>query len=91
MDPRSEGPASGGAVVGVGAPRDATIVVVLALAAGLLALLALMPLSGTAAIPPQCYSLVGYEVPCDAGPALLAGVITTGTVALVGWWVTRRR
>ena len=70
-------------------PRARTIVV--ALLAGLVALVLLFPGSGTAALPPTCYSVFGYVVPCDAWVSWVAGAATAGLVGLVLWMNDRRR
>lgn len=59
--------------------------VAIAVVAGLVALVLLFPGSGIARIPPECYSVFGYNVPCEAGWALVAGAATAGVVGLVLW------
>lgn len=70
-------------------PRTRTIVV--ALLAGLVALVLLFPGSGIDGLPPECYSLFGYVVPCDAWVAWAAGAATAGVVGLALWVIDRRR
>lgn len=56
--------------------------VVVALLAGLVVLLLLLPGSGVDTQPPQCYSMFGYSVPCGSWPAVAAGAATAGVVGL---------
>jgi len=70
-------------------PRNRTIVV--ALLAGLVVLLLLFPGSGITRQPPECYSMFGYVVPCDAWVAWAAGGATAGVVGLALWMIDRRR
>lgn len=70
-------------------PRTRTIVI--ALLAGLAVLLLLFPASGVDPIPPVCYSILGYVVPCDAWVAWAAGAATAGLVGLAMWVMDRRR
>ena len=61
-------------------PRTSTIVI--ALVAGFVALLLLFPASGVDTLPPECYSMFGYVVPCDAWVAWVAGAGVAGLVGL---------
>lgn len=70
-------------------PRTRTIVV--ALLAGLVVLVLLFPGGGIDRQPPECYSMFGYVVPCDAWVAWAAGAATAGVVGLALWVVDRRR
>ena len=63
----------------------------IALVAGLVVLLLLFPGSGNANQPPECYSMFGYVVPCDAWVAWVAGATTTGLVGLGLSLIDRRR
>lgn len=65
--------------------------VAMALLAGIVVLVLLLPASGIEPIPPVCYSVFGYTVPCDAGWALAAGAATAGVVGLLLWIAGRRR
>ncbi|MCA1569959.1 MAG: hypothetical protein LC798_06480 [Chloroflexi bacterium] len=65
--------------------------VALALLAGLVVLVLLFPGSGIDRQPPECYSVFGYVVPCEAGWAVAAGAATAGVVAMVLWLRSRRR
>jgi hypothetical protein len=56
-----------------------------ALLAGLAVLLLLFPGSGIDRQPPECYSMFGYVVPCDAWVAWAAGAATAGLVSLAMW------
>lgn len=69
--------------------RRRTIVV--ALLAGLAVVLLLFPGSGIDRQPPECYSVFGYVVPCDAWVAWAAGAATAGIVGLALWALDRRR
>ncbi len=62
-----------------------------ALLAGFVVFALLFRGSGTAAIPPTCYSLFGYVVPCEPWLAWAAGAATAGVVVLVLWMNDRRR
>lgn len=64
--------------------------VAVALLAGLVVLVLLFPASGVEPIPPQCFSVFGYTVPCDAGLSWAAGAATAGIVGL-SLWLKRRR
>jgi hypothetical protein len=70
-------------------PSAGTIVV--ALLAGLLVLLALFPAGGTDTQPPDCYSYLLYEVPCEQWVAPLAGAVTAGLVGFGFWMMVDRR
>ena len=65
--------------------RPRTRMIVVALLAGLAVVLLLFPGSGNSAQPPQCYSIFGYLVPCDAWVAWAAGAATAGVVGLALW------
>ncbi len=56
--------------------------VVIALLAGLAVLLLLFLGSGIDRQPPECYSMFGYVVPCDAWVAWAAGAAMAGLVGL---------
>jgi hypothetical protein len=70
-------------------PRTRTIVV--ALLAGLAVVVLLVPGSGIDRQPPECYSVFGYVVPCDAWVAWAAGATTAAVVGLGLWFIDRRR
>lgn len=70
-------------------PRTRTIVI--ALLAGLAVLLLLFPASGIEPIPPVCYSMFGYVVPCDAWVAWAAAAAVAGLAGLAMWVMDRRR
>jgi hypothetical protein len=57
---------------------------------GLAVLVLLFPASGIEPIPPECYSMFGYTVPCGGGLAVAAGAVTAGAVALL-FWISDRR
>ena len=65
--------------------------IILALLAGFVVFVLLFRGSGTGAIPPTCYSLLSYTVPCEAWVAWAAGAATAGVVGLVLWMNERRR
>jgi len=62
----------------------------LALLAGVVVLVLLLPIRGVDSDPPVCWSTLDYVVPCGNGLALAAGATTAG---LVGWalWLRGRR
>lgn len=72
-----------------GRPSVGTIIV--GLVAGAVALLLLFPGSGIDRQPPECYSVFGYVVPCDARVSWAAAVVTAGLVGSVLWLKDRRR
>jgi hypothetical protein len=59
-----------------------------ALLAGLVALVLLFPASGVDTLPPECFSMLGYSVPCGGGEAVAAGA---ATAAVVGLWLWLKR
>ena len=65
--------------------------VAVALLAGLVVLVLLFPASGIDPLPPQCFSVLGYTVPCGGGLAVAAGAATAGVVGLSLWLKSRRR
>ena len=71
--------------------RLRTRTVVVALLAGLAVVLLLFPGSGIDRQPPECYSVFGYVVPCDAWVAWAAGAATAGVVGLALWVIDRGR
>lgn len=62
----------------------------LAVLAGLIVLALLTPVHGADTIPRQCFSVVGYEVPCGDGIALAAGAVTAAVVGF-SLWITSHR
>lgn len=52
--------------------------VVITLLAGLVVLVLLFPGSGVDTQPPECYSVFGYTVPCEAWVSWAAGALTAG-------------
>jgi len=69
-------------------PRARTVAV--ALVAGFAVLLLLFPGSGIDRQPPECYSMFGYVVPCDAWVAWAAAAATAGLVSFALWTNHRR-
>lgn len=65
--------------------------IILALLAGFVVFVLLFRGSGTAAIPPTCYSLLSYVVPCEPWVAWAAGAATAVGVGAVLWMNERRR
>jgi len=63
--------------------------IVIAVLAGLVVLVLLAPAHGVDTIPPQCFAVIGYGVPCDDTLARAASVATTVAVG-VGLWMRRR-
>ena len=59
--------------------------VALAVVAGLIVLVLLFPASGIQPIPPVCYSVFGYVVPCGEGWALAAGAAAAVFVGVTVW------
>ncbi len=70
-------------------PRTSTLVI--ALVAGFVALLLLFPASGVDTLPPECYSMFGYVVPCDAWVAWATAAAMAGMAGLAMWVIDRRR
>ncbi len=70
-------------------PRTRTIVI--ALLAGLAVVVLLFPASGIEPIPPVCFSMFGYVVPCAAWVAWVAGAAAGGLVGLALWAMGRWR
>jgi len=76
---------------GVAGRRGVGVAVLSAVAVGILVLLLLFPASGVDTLPPECYSVFGYVVPCGEGLSFgfaLAGAVAGGAVAYL---VVRRR
>lgn len=71
--------------------RLRTRTIVVALLAGLVVVLLLVPGSGIDRQPPECYSVFGYVVACDAWVAWAAGAATAAVVGLGLWVIDRRR
>jgi hypothetical protein len=65
--------------------------VAVALLAGLVVLVLLFPASGIEPIPPRCFSVFGYEVPCGGGLGVATGAATAAVVGLALWLKDRRR
>lgn len=64
--------------------------VAVALLAGLVVLVLLFPASGIEPIPPECFSVFRYTVPCQGGVAIVAGAATAAVVGSL-LWLKRRR
>lgn len=73
------------------ASRPSVGTIVVALLAGLVVLLLLLPAGGVHTDPPACYSYLFYPVPCDLWAAPLAGAVTAGLVGFGFWMYDRRR
>jgi hypothetical protein len=56
---------------------------------GLVVFALLAPVHGAQTIPPQCFSVVGYDVPCENAVAPITGAATALIVA-VALWMTGR-
>lgn len=65
--------------------------IAVALGAGLIVFALLLPVHGIDPIPPVCFAVVGYVVPCEGGIAAAVGVVTALIVGLVLWLTGRRR
>ncbi|MEX1171363.1 MAG: hypothetical protein WEG56_02005 [Chloroflexota bacterium] len=63
----------------------------IALLAGLVVLVLLFPASGIDPIPPECYSVFGYVVPCADGLAVGAAIVVAVIVGALLWLRDRRR
>jgi hypothetical protein len=66
-------------------PKTGTIVI--ALVAGFVALVLLFPGSGIDRQPPECYSVFGYVVPCEAW---VAWVVAAAVAGIVGFGLLLR-
>lgn len=71
--------------------RPTTKTIVTAILAGLAVLALLFPASGIDTLPPECYSMFGYAVPCDAWVAWAGAALAAGVVGLAIWMTDRRR
>lgn len=65
------------------------VLAVLAVLAGLVVLVLLVPAHSVDTIPPQCFAVIGYGVPCDDTLARAASIATAVAVG-VGLWMRRR-
>lgn len=73
--------------------------VAVSLIAGIVVIVLLIPASGVDTLPPTCWSVFGYEVPCGPGPpglayaslAYAAGAATAAVVGFAFWLDGRRR
>lgn len=71
--------------------RPSPQTIITALLAGLAVLLLLFPASGIDTQPPECYSMLGYAVPCGAWVAWAGAAVVAGVVALAIWTIDRRQ
>jgi len=51
-------------------------------ALGLLVVMLLFPVAGVDSLPPRCWSIFRYDVPCHRGVAVAAGAAMVGMVGL---------
>ena len=65
--------------------------VAIAVLAGLVVLVLLFPASGVDTLPPECYSVLGYTVPCGGGVAVAAGTAMAAVIGLLLWIAGRWR
>jgi uncharacterized membrane protein (UPF0136 family) len=65
--------------------------VTVSLIAGVIVFLLLVPAGGIDPLPPVCWGVFGYEVPCDSRLSLAAGVASAAVVGLAFSLVGRRR
>ena len=65
--------------------------VAVAMLAGVIVLVLLYPASGVDPLPPRCFSVFGYSVPCDAWVSWAAGAATAGIAGLLLRLKGRRR
>lgn len=63
----------------------------IAVLAGLVVLVLLFPASGVDTLPPECYSVFGYTVPCGGGVAVAAGTATGAAIGVLLWIAGRAR
>lgn len=66
-------------------PGSTVAKVALAMLAGLVVLVLLFPASGIDPLPPQCFSVFGYTVPCEPGASLAAAAATAALVGVLLW------
>jgi hypothetical protein len=59
--------------------------------AGLIVLVLLLPVSGVDTLPPECYSVFGYTVPCGSGISVAAGAAAAAIIGLLLWFAGRPR
>lgn len=64
--------------------------IALPLLAGVVVWVLLAPTGGVDTLPPQCWGVFGYGVPCGAELSLAAGAATAGFVGLALWLIGRR-
>jgi hypothetical protein len=62
-----------------------------ALLAGLIVFAILLPRAGIDTLPPICFGMSGYRVPCEGWVAPAAGLATAGLVWLALWLWDRRQ
>jgi len=63
----------------------------IALGAGIVVFVLLIPSGGVDSLPQQCTSIFTlYSVPCDGWVAPVAGAATAAVVGLALWWQDRR-
>lgn len=65
--------------------------IALSILAGVVVLVLLAPASGADTLPPQCWAMLGYSVPCGSALSLAAGAATAGIIGLALWFNSRRR
>jgi hypothetical protein len=61
-----------------------------AILTGLVILTLLFPASGISPVPPRCFSVLGYDVPCETGGTLALAAVAAGIVGALLWWIGRR-
>lgn len=64
--------------------------ITIALLLGIVVLVLLAPASGADTLPPQCWAMLGYSVPCGSALSIAAGAATAGLVGLALWYSSRR-
>lgn len=65
--------------------------IAIALLLGIVVLVLLAPASGADTLPPRCWAMLGYGVPCGSALSLAAGAATAGLVGLALRYISRRR
>ena len=62
--------------------RPKTSTIVIALVAGVVALVLMFPTHGVDTLPPQCFAVIGYTVPCEAWVAWVVAAAVAGVVGI---------
>ncbi len=65
--------------------------VAIALLGGIVVLVLHFPASGIDTQPPECSSVFGYTVPCEAGWSVAAGVAAAAVIGMMIWMANGRK